>query len=339
MLYVILRTLISAFRSQGALAVENLALRHQLNVLQRTAKKPRFRRSDRLLWILLLRFWKGWRESLALVQPATVIRWHRAGFRFYWRWKSRPKRPGRPQVPREIRELIGNMSEANPLWGAPRIHGELLKLGIEISQAAVSKYMSRRRKPPSQTWRTFLENHAKDIVSIDFFTVPTATFRVLFVFVMLSNVRRRVVHFNVTAAPSAFWTGQQMVEAFPWDTMPRFVLRDRDGAYGKEFRQRVCGMGIEEVVIAANSPWQNPYVERMIGSIRRECLDHVIVVSERQLRRILKEYFAYYHGSRTHLGLDKDCPEPRQVELPDRGSIRSEPMVGGLHHRYLRQAA
>jgi putative transposase len=288
---------------------------------------------------VLLRFWKGWRESLAIVQPETVIRWHREGFRLYWRWKSRPKRPGRPKVPREIRDLIGQMSEANPLWGAPRIHGELLKLGIEIGQATVSKYMTRRRKPPSQTWRTFLENHAKDIVSVDFFTVPTATFRVLFVFLMLSNARRRVVHFDVTAAPSATWSGQQVAEAFPWDTAPRFLLRDRDGIYGQEFRQRVSGMGIEEVVMAASSPWQNPFVERLIGSVRRECVDHVIIFSEKQLRRLLRSYFSYYQGSRTHLGLGKDCPDPRLIESPDQGSVQSEPMVGGLHHRYFRRAA
>jgi putative transposase len=210
MLHVILRTLIAALQSHNALAIENLALRHQLNVLQRTAKKPRLRATDRALWVLLSRFWAGWRESLAIVQPVTVIRWHREGFRLYWRWKSRPTRPGRPRVPREIRDLIGQLSQANPLWGAPRVHGELQRLGIEISQAAVSKYMVRNRKPPSQTWRTFLTNHAKDIVSVDFFTVPTATFRVLFVLLVLSNVRRRVIHFNVTVAPTAGWTGQQI---------------------------------------------------------------------------------------------------------------------------------
>jgi putative transposase len=339
MIYVILRTLISALQSRGGLAAENLALRHQLNVLQRNAKKPGLRRSDRRLWVLLLRLWRGWRGSLTIVQPETVIRWHREGFRLYWRWKSRPKRPGRPKVPREVRDLIGQMSEANPRWGAPRIHGELLKLGIEIGQATVSKYMIRQRKPPSQTWRTFLENHAQDIVSIDFFTVPTATFRVLFVFLMLSNARRRVVHFNVTAAPTAVWTGQQIIEAFPWDTAPRFLLRDRDGIYGSEFKQRVRGMGIEEVVIAASSPWQSPYVERLIGSIRRECLDRLIVLSEKQLRRVVTSYLAYYHGSRTHLGLEKDCPDSRPIEFPDQGTISEEPMVGGLHHRYYRRAA
>jgi transposase InsO family protein len=231
------------------------------------------------------------------------------------------------------------MSQDNPLWGAPRIHGELLKLGIEISQATVSKYMVRHRKPPSQSWRTFLTNHAKDIVSVDFFTVPTATFHVLFVFLVLANERRRIVHFNVTDSPTSFWAGQQIVEAFPWDAAPRYVLRDRDGKYGEDFVRRVESMTIKQVLISARSPWQNPYVERVIGSIRRECVDHVIIFNERHLRRVLKEYFTYYHGHRTHLGLEKDCPRPRPVEPPDLGLIHSEPMVGGLHHRYSRQAA
>ena len=233
------------------------------------------------------------------------------------------------------------MSQANPLWGAPRIHGELQKLGIEISQAAVSKYMKRRRNPPSQTRRTFLENHSKDIVSVDFFTVPTATFRVLFVFLMLSNARRRVVHWNVTAAPNAAWTGQQIIDAFPWETAPRFLLRNRDGIYGPEFVRRIQGMGIGQLVISASSPWQNPYVERLIGSIRRECLDRIIVLHESQLRRLLRNYLAYYRGSRTHLGLEKDCPMPmpRPIQFPEAGPITSEPMVGELHHRYFRQAA
>jgi transposase InsO family protein len=214
-----------------------------------------------------------------------------------------------------------------------------MKLGIEISQAAVSKYMVRHRKPPSRNGRTFLENHSKDIVSVDFFTVPTATFRVLLVFLMLSNSRRRVVHWNVTAAPNAAWTGQQIIEACPWDTAPRFLLRDRDGIYGAEFVRRVQGLGIEQVVISARSPWQSPYVERVIGSIRRECLDHVIILNERQLRRLLRSYFAYHHGSRTHLGLEKDCPVPRPIEPPDLGLVSEESMVGGLHHRYFRRAA
>jgi transposase InsO family protein len=231
------------------------------------------------------------------------------------------------------------MSRKNPLWGAPRIHGELLKLGIKVSQATVSKYMVRHRKPPSQSWRTFLKNHAQDIISVDFFTVPTATFRVIYVFLILLNDRREIAHFNVTDSPSAFWTGQQIIQAFPWDTAPRYLLRDRDKKYGEEFVSRVESIGIKEVLISAQSPWQNPYVERIIGSIRRECLDHVIIFNENHLRRVLKAYFRYYHESRTHLALEKDCPKPRPIEPIDFGSVHSEPMVGGLHHRYYRQAA
>lgn len=246
---------------------------------------------------------------------------------------------GKESRPRDIRDLIRTMSRDNPLWGAPKIHGELLKLGIEVSETTVSKYMVRNRKPPSQSWRTFLKNHSGHLVSVDFFTVPTATFRVLYVFVILSNARRRIVHFNVTDSPTAVWIGQQVVEAFPWDTAPRYLVRDLDGKFGDEFIHRVESMDIKQVLIAAQSPWQDPYVERVIGSIRRECLDHVIILNERHLRRVLQEHFKYYDGSRTHLALAKDCPSPRSVEPPDLGLIHSEPMVGGLHHRYYRQAA
>jgi hypothetical protein len=231
------------------------------------------------------------------------------------------------------------MSQANSLWGAPRIHGELLKLGIEISQAAVSKYMVRHRKPPSPSWRAFLSNHVRDLVSIDFFTVPTVTFNVLFVFVVLAHDRRRVVHFNVTESPGAKWTAQQIVEAFPWNTAPRYLLRDRDSIYGYEFTSRIENMGIKEVKTAPQSPWQTPYVERAIGTLRRDCIDHVIVLSESHLRRLLRGYLDYYHGSRTHLSLEKDSPEPRKVESPDQGRIVEFPRVGGLHHRYRRLAA
>jgi len=219
------------------------------------------------------------------------------------------------------------------------VHGELMKLGISISQAAVSKYMVRHRKPPSQTWRSFLDNHLRDLVSIDFFTVPTATFRVLFVFVVLCHDRRRIVHLNVTDHPSAEWTAQQMVDAFPWDTAPRYLLRDRDQIYGGYFDRRVEGLGIEQVLSAPRSPWQNPFVERIIGSIRRECLDHVIVLDERHLRRILREYVDYYHSCRTHLSLQKDAPVSRPVEPPEMGNVTATPKVGGLHHQYTRLAA
>jgi transposase InsO family protein len=231
------------------------------------------------------------------------------------------------------------MSLANPRWGAPRIHGELLKLGIEVSQGTVAKYMDRPRRPPSQTWRTFLRNHAKDLASTDFLVVPTATFRLLFVFVVLSHSRRRLVHFAVTSHPTAEWTAQQLMEAFPWDSAPRYLLRDRDGNYGEPFRKAADWMGIHEVLTAPQSPWQNAYVERVIGSIRRECLDHVIVLSEAGLRRVLKTYFDYYDRSRTHLALGKDAPAHRAIQPPAFGEVIEIPQVGGLHHRYERHAA
>ena len=231
------------------------------------------------------------------------------------------------------------MCRENPSWGAPRIHGELLKLGIDIGESSVSKYMMPCRKPPSQTWRTFLENHAKQMVSIDFFTVPTIRFQVLYVFLVLAHDRRRILHFNVTAHPTAEWTGQQLREAFPFDQLPRYLLRDRDAIFGDDFRGQVRNMGIQEVLCTPRSPWQRAYVERVIGSIRRECFDHVIVFHESSLRRTLDQYFDYYHRSRTHLSLGKDSPEPRPIQPPGMGSIVAVPQLGGLHHRYERKAA
>jgi putative transposase len=339
MITLIFTGLLRGVRTQRSLVLENLALRHQLVILQRTVPRPRLRTADRLFWVLLSRLWAGWTDAISVVQPATVIRWHRTGFKLLWAWRSRRTGPGRPAVAPEIRALIRHMSRANPLWGAPRIHGELLKLGLEISQAAVSKYLGRRRTPPSQTWRTFLANHVGTLVSVDFFVVPTVLFKVLFVFVVLAHDRRRVVHVNVTDTPTAQWTAQQLVEAFPWDTAPRYLLRDRDAVYGAVFSSRVRSLGIHEVKIAPRSPWQNPYVERLIGTLRRECLDHVVVLNETHLRRLLRGYLIYYHGARTHLSLAKDAPEPRPVEHLDDGRIIETPMVGGLHHRYTRQAA
>jgi len=224
-------------------------------------------------------------------------------------------------------------------WGAPRIHGELLKLGIEVSQATVSKYMLHPKKLPSQTWRAFLNNHADCLSAMDFFTVPTATFRVLYVFIVLSHDRRQVVYFNATEHPTARWTAQQLVETFPFDSAPRYLLRDRDAIYGEKVQRRIRSLGIDEVISAPRSPWQNPYVERVIGSIRRDCLGHVIVFNERHLRRILRDYFNYYHSCRTHLSLNKDSPKPRAVEPEALGNIVALPQVGGLHHRYTRAAA
>jgi hypothetical protein len=288
-------TLRDQTRSRLALQIEIVALRHQLAIYKRTSGRPRIRPADRILWSWLSRVWSGWRDVLVFVQPETVIAWRRKKFREYWRRLSRAEKSGRPAVCKEFRDLIRRMSAANPLWGAPRIVGELNKIGINVAKSTVERYMVRPRKPPSQSWRAFLKNHIKEIVAIDFCVVPTVRNQVLFVFLLLAHERRRVLHFNVTANPTARWTAQQMVEAFPWEDPPKYLLRDRDKIYGESFRARVTGMGFEEVLIAARSPWQNPFVERLIGSIRRECLDHVIVVNERHLKRILAAYFCYYH--------------------------------------------
>jgi len=330
----------SVFRNHLALQVEILALRHQIGVLQRSARKrPKLSAADRFLWAWLSGVWSDWRSVLVIVKPETVIGWHRQNFRLFWTWKIRRGRTGRPAVPLDVRDLIRRMSRENPTWGAPRIHGELLKLGIEIGETSVGKYMVRRGKPPSQTWRVLLESHVKSLVSVDFFTVPTIRFQVLYVFLVLAHDRRRILHFNVTAHPTAEWTAQQLVQAFPWDSAPRYLLRDRDGIFGGDFVQQAKAMGISEVLSAPRSPWQRAYVERVIGTIRRECLDYLIVFSEASLRRTLGLYFDYYHRSRTHLSLQKDSPEPRSVQLPETGRVVAIPQVGGLHHRYERRAA
>jgi hypothetical protein len=326
------------FRRRVSLELEVLALRHQLAVLHRQRPgRAWLGRGDRQLWGWLYRIWPRCLKVLVLVKPATVIQWHRQGFRRYWRWRSCSRRVGRPGVNREIRDLIRQMSVANPLWGAPRIHGEMLKLGIEVSQATVGRHMVRRHGPPSPTWRAFLCNQVDGIAAIDMFVVVTAAFRLLYVSVILSHARRKILHLNVTQHPTAGWLSRQITEAFPWDTAPRYLLRDRDASYGSDFRCRVEAMGITEVVTAPRSPWQNPYVERVIGSIRRECLDHIVIFNERHLRRVLTSYRDYYHRSRTHLSLRKDCPDPRPVQSENRVIAIEE--VGGLHHRYERLAA
>lgn len=336
-LKVILGTLRSSVRSRHELALENLALRQQLATLKFHRSRPRLSDSDRLFWVALSRFWPKWTNVVHIVQPATVIRWHRQGFRYYWRWKSR--RRGRPRIDTEARQLVRKMCLANPLWGAPRIHGELLKLGIVISEATVSNYMVRRRGPPSQDWRTFLQNHSKELISLDFLTAPTASFKILFVLVILSNDRRRILHFNVTDHPTAAWAAQQLVEACGMDEKPKYLLRDRDAIYGKQFSQRAQTLGIKEVLTAYRSPWQNPYAERVIGSIRRECLNHVIVLGPRHLKRILTRYVDFYNGVRTHLSLSKDAPDRRPVQTASCGRIVELRRVGGLHHQYMRVAA
>ena len=328
----------ACFVIRARLVAENLALRQQVAAYQQQVKRARLRTSDRIFWVWLSRLWPDWRSALAIVKPETVIRWHRLGFRLYWRWKSRPRKPGRPKIDPETRILIRRMARENPKWGAPRILSELLLLGYDVCEATVAKYMVRNRKPPSQTWRTFLTNHVPDIAACDFFIMPTVTFRVLYVFIVLLHDRREVVHFRVTENPYAEWAAQQIVNAFPYEEAPRFLIRDRDGIYGEYFKKRVKGMGIEEVLIAPRSPWQNPYCERVIGSIRRDCLDHMIVLNEAHLHRILTAYFDYYHNSRPHLSLDRNSPVPRRVEPPSEGHVVAIPQVGGLHHRYTRAA-
>src|SRR5437667_557378 len=315
----VLRLLTFLFGGHRQLAVENLALRQQLAVYKRTTARPKLRTTDRLFWIWLARVWAGWRQPLVIVTANTVLRWQRRRFREYWSKLSGRSTGGRPAVHAEIKTLITRMATANPLWGAPRIHGELLKLGIDVAERTVSRLMPKRRPQPAQTWRTLLANHVRDLVALDFFAVPTARLRVLFVLLVLAHHRRRVVHCNVTEHPTAHWTAQQIVDAFPDDSAPSFLLRDRDSVYGHVFRQRVKGMGVGEVLTAPHSPWQNPFAERLIGSIRRECLNHVLVLGERHLRRTLARYFAYYHRARTHLSLDKDAPHGRPIERPELG--------------------
>jgi putative transposase len=335
----LVRLLPFLFGGHRQLAFENLALRQQLVVYKRTAPRPRLYTMDRLFWAGLASVWTGWRRALVIVSPDTVLRWQRRRFREYWARRSHRATVGRPRINTEIAALVRKMAGANPLWGAPRIHGEFLKLGIDVAERTVSRLMPKRRPEPSQTWRTFLANHIGDLVSIDFFTVPTVRLRVLFVLVVLAHQRRRVVHFNVTEHPTAAWTAQQFVEAFPDESAPVYLLRDRDQVYGQQFRRRVKGTGVQEVLTAPQSPWQNPFAERLIGSIRRECLNHVLVLGERHLYRVLTRYLAYYHQARTHLALDKDAPDFRTIEPRTAGKILQLPEVGGLHHRYVRQAA
>ena len=308
-------------------ALEIIALRHQLAVVNRSRRpRRRFTTADRILWAWLSRSWRGWRSAVHIVTPETVIAWHRRGFRLFWTRKSR-RRTGRPGVPRDVRALICEVSIANPLWGAPRIHGELQKLGISVSQSTVAKYMRRHPRPPSQTWRTFVTNHASQIMAADLFVVPTITFRLLFVLVILGHDRRRIVHVAVTDRPTATWTAQQLRNAFPDNEAPRYLLHDRDTVF-TDVANTIAAMNIEAVRTAPRSPWQNAFVERVIGSIRRECLDHIIVVDAVGLQRVLTRYVTYYMRSRTHLALEKDAPIARPVAPPSAGRIIATPLSG-----------
>ena len=337
-LLALLASLRAGFRSRTALQLEVLALRHQLAVYQRRPTRLRTKVADRLLWAWLSRTWAGWRDALVFVKPSTVIAWQRRRFRDHWARLSQA-RPGRPRLAKAVQDLIREMSNANPRWGSPRIVGELAKLGIHVAKATVERYLVRPRKPPSPTWRAFLANHVTDLVSVDFFVVPTVTFKVLFVFIVLAHARRRIVHYNVTEHPTAQWTAHQISEAFPWEAAPRYLLRDRDRVYGLAFKKRVERMGFDEVLTAPRSPWQNPFAERVIGSVRRECLDQVVVINARHLLRLLADYFGHYHCWRCHRSLAMDCPEPRPVQGPEHGEAMEVEEASGLYRHYERRAA
>ena len=335
LLSLLIHALAAPFRTQAQLEAEITLLRHQLNVLQRQAStRPRVTAADRLLFVWLCRLFPSLRNAITIVRPETVLRWHRSGFRLYWRWKSR-SRGGRPKVPIEVHTLIRRMSVENPLWGAPRIHGELLKLGIAVAQSTVAKYMAKSRPGESgQTWKAFLRNHAAGIGAMDFLIVPTINFRLLSVLVILRHERRRLISLSVTDHPTAEWIAQQITEAFPWDEAPTDLIRDRDARYGHAVRCRLVAMGIRDHPIAPRSPWQNGHAERLIGSIRRECLDHVVILGESHLRRVLNAYAAYYNHVRPHLALAKDAPLVRPVQRF--GQVTARPILGGLHHQYCR---
>jgi transposase InsO family protein len=334
LIHLLLGLLATPFRSKPALEAENAALRQQIIVLRRKLRgRVKLSNGDRLFFVWLYRLFPSISRAMLIIRADTLVRWHRAGFRTYWRWKSR-SRLGRPRIDRELRALIRRMNAENPLWGAPRIHGELLKLAFEVAQSTVATYMVKRRGPPSQTWRTFLRNHAPDIAAIDLFVALTISFGLLYGLVIIRIARRNLVWVNVTAHPTAEWVARQLTEAFPWQEAPRHLIRDRDAAYGRAFLNRIRAMGIRDHPTAPRSPWQNGYAERLIGSIRRECLDHIVVTGEAHLRRILRRYANYHNRARTHRSLAKDCPVHRPIQST--GTITSSPVLGGLHHVYAR---
>jgi transposase InsO family protein len=334
LLFLFLNLLTSPFKSTSRLEAENAALRQQLAVLQHNLRgRIELTNGDRMFFALLYRWFPSILQAMTIVRPETVVRWHRAGFRRYWRWKSRG-RGGRPPIQSELRALIRRMSVENVLWGAPRIQGELLKLGFVVAQSTVARYMARKGDPSGQTWGPFLRNHAPHIAAMDLLVVPTIGFIQLYVLVIVRLARRELVWVNVTRYPTAEWIARQVTEAFPWDEAPRYLLRDRDSVYGTAVTRRLRAMGIRDKPIAPGSPWQNGHAERLIGTIRRECVDHLIVFGEAHLRRILREYAAYYNGSRTHRALNQDTPVHRPVHSI--GAITSRPVLGGLHHQYVR---
>jgi putative transposase len=334
---VLLGALRATLRSRADLVAENQLLRHQLAVLTRPGRKrPRLRLRDKIVWILARRLCWAWRRHLVLVQPDTVVRWHRQAWKLLWRWKSRA-RLGRPRLSAEVRELIATMSRETPLWGSERIRGELLKLGIVASNRSIRRYRGRKpARPPSQSWRTFLANHAGQVWAADLFTVQTLTMKTLYVLFFITHDRRELVHLNVTAHPTAAWVWRQLVEATPWGRQPRYLVRDRDAVYGGDFRERARRLGVETLLSPVRAPRANAIAERVVGTLRRECLDHLIVLNERHLRAVLSEFVRYYNADRPHRSLGLQTPRP--AALPDAGPVRSRPVLGGLHHIYGRTA-
>ena len=331
---------VRVFRSRRSLLLENLALRQQLTVLKRKHPKPKLRVPDKLFWVLAGRCWSAWEQSLIVVTPETVVRWHRAGFRLDWTLISKVRsRVGRKRVSKEVRDLIFHMVAENPTWGAPRIHGELLMLGFHVSERSISRWMKRAPRDPkaARRWAAFLRNHREVIAAMDFFTVPTVTFSLLYCFFVISHDRRRVLHFNVTCHPTSAWIVQQLREAFPYKTAPPFLICDHDAKYGLEVPAAIQSMSITCIQTSIQSPWQNGVAERWVGSCRRELLDHIIALNERHLRRLLSEYVMYYHRDRTHLGLHKQTPASRPCSAAT-GPVISQRRLGGLHHRYDRAA-
>jgi putative transposase len=340
LLIATIAALLSGFRSQSGLMIENLALRQQLSTVL-LKRRPRIRLVDRLFWVLLRRVWPRWSDAIVIVKPATVISWHRAGFALYWKWLSKRSRsPGRVLVGREVRDLVRRMARENG-WGAPRIHGELLKLGFTVSERTVSRYLRRLGSWPErgQSWLTFLRNHREVIVAMDFFTVPTATFRVLYVWFAIRHARREIVHWSVTESPTAPWVVQQLREAFPFDDAggrARYLVLDRDSIFSAAVVAAIESAGLEPTRTSYQSPWQNGVAERFVGTVRRELLDHAIILDDEHLRRLLSEYLDYYRADRTHLGVEKDAPVARPVEPRPAGAstVQARRRVGGLYHWY-----
>ena len=339
-LNIMLRLWSSVARDRRELVLENIALRHQIEVLTRTKRRPPLQLGDRVLWMSLSRSWTAWRTHLAVVQPDTVVRWHRAGWRRYWSWRSRPERRGRPRIDSAIVAEIRRMTEENPRWGHMRVFGELRKLGFHVSLQTVRRYRKDIPRSPSPGWKTFIENHRSEIWASDFFTVHTLWFRTLYVFFFIAHDRRTVMHVNVTRHPTSAWVWRQLINATPWGSGPRYLIRDRDRCYGGDFVARARSIGIGTVLTPIATPQANAVAERLVGTFRRECLDHMIVINERHLRRVLREFVRHYNAARPHRTLELEVPEPaKRLPIELRGPVVSRPVLGGLIHEYERKAA